>query len=105
MSTIAFSATTIERNATSISRNANTSTNATTNGSVDRIWSLESFHCAVSPVTPAFVSGSAPTVSGIRVWRSSFSDAFDALSLPLPSIGIVMFATVPAGFTSSVIGW
>ena len=38
------------------------------------------------------------------VFRSRASEAFDALSLPLPSIGIVMFATVPALLTAIVIG-
>ena len=50
------------------------------------------------------MSGSAPTVSGMSVWRRSASERFDALSEPLPSIGIVMFATVPALLTAIVIG-
>jgi hypothetical protein len=104
LSTIALTAITTERNATSIRANANTSTKATTSGSAALIWSAESFHWAVSPVTPASVFGSAPTVSGMIVFRSSFSDAFDALSDPFPLIGIVMFATVPARLTASVIG-
>ncbi len=36
--------------------------------------------------------------------RRSFSDSFDALFVPLPSIGIVMFATVRAELTSIVMG-
>ena len=40
----------------------------------------------------------------MSVLRRSGSDAFDALSVPLPSIGMVMFATVRALLTSTVIG-
>src|SRR4029079_7744501 len=100
LSTIALIATTIDRNATSISANANTSTKATTNGSADRNWSPESFHWAASPVTPASVFGRAPTVSGMIVLRRSAREAFDSLSVPLPLIGIVMFAAVPASLTA-----
>ena len=55
-------------------------------------------------MTPASVSGSAPTVSGMSVLRRSASERFDCLSEPLPLIGIVMFATVPALLTAIVIG-
>ena len=55
-------------------------------------------------MTPASAFGRAPTVCGISVWRSSLSDSFDASFVPLPSIGIVMFATVRSLLTSIVIG-
>ena len=38
------------------------------------------------------------------VLRRSAREAFDSLSVPLPLIGIVMFATVPASLTAIAIG-
>ena len=104
MSTIALAATTIERNATSISMNANRSTKPTTGARFDFSSAAWSFHSAVRPVTPAWASGSAPTVSGTIVSRRSRNAAFEAASVPFPAIGTVMFATVPARFVSTVIG-
>ena len=37
--------------------------------------------------------------------RSAASAAFEAASVPLPSIGIAMLATVASSFRSTVIGW
>ena len=91
-----MAATTIERNATSIRPKAKRRTKATTGSRFDFSASAWSLHSAVCPVTPACVSGSAPTVSGTTSSRSMRKDAFEAASVPLPAIGTVMFATVPA---------
>ena len=99
-----MTAITSERNATSMRPNANRRTKATTSGSFDFISSAWSFHAAVSPVTPASAFGRAPTVCGTISSRSAARDAFDAASVPLPSIGTVMFATVASSLTSTVIG-
>ena len=55
-------------------------------------------------MTPDSVFGSAPTVSGMTCSRSVSIAAVDAWSVPVPSIGMVMFATVASLLTSIVIG-
>ena len=52
-----------------------------------------------------FDAGNEPTVAGTISSRSAASAAFDGPSLPLPAIGIAMFATVPSSLTSTRIGW
>ena len=104
MSTIALAAITGDRKATSMSEKAKTSTNPTTSGSFEVMSSELSFHWAVRPVTPASTSGTPPTVFGTISSRSSASEALETESVPLPSIGMVMFATVPASLTTTVIG-
>ena len=104
LSRIALTAITSERNATSISANASRSTKATTIGVFDFSSSAWSFHCAVRPVTPASVFGRVPSVAGMITSRNSASDSFEAASVPLPSIGTVMFATVASLLTATVIG-
>ena len=79
-------------------------TKATTGGRFDLSASASSLHFAVCPVTPACASGSAPTVSGTTSLRNIRNEAFEAASVPFPAIGTVMFATVPALLTSTVMG-
>ena len=62
--TIAFSATTIERNEISISRNANSSTNPKTRGIDVFIAADESLSIAVVPVTAYSTPSTWPTVAG-----------------------------------------
>ena len=47
----------------------------------------------------------APSVAGTMSSRSEARAAFDFASVPVPSIGRSIWATVPALFTSTVIGW
>src|SRR6266540_6999399 len=97
LSRIAFTAITSERNEKSNRTNANVSTNRNTNGADDFIESLKSFVNAVSPVTPDSVFGTAPSVNGMIWSRRNASEAIDASSVPSPSTGIEMCATVRAG--------
>ena len=63
-------------------------------GEVPFISSVLSFHWAAAPVTPASAPATAPTVAGTISLRSCASDAFEAESVPLPSIGTAISATV-----------
>ena len=57
------------------------------------------------PVTPTSAAGTVPTVAGMSSSRNSASAFIEAASVPVPLIGIVMFATVPLRFVSTVIGF
>ena len=75
-----------------------------TGGMFDFISSAWSFQEAVRPVTPVSVSGRAPTVSGTISSRRTARAAFDAGSVPMPSIGTLISATVASSLTATAIG-
>ena len=56
------------------------------------------------PVTPTSASASVPSVGGTISSRSAVSAWFEVESMPSPSIGIEMWATVFAGLTSTSMG-
>ena len=89
-----MAAITIERKAKSRRMKAKPSTKANTNGATDFISSLKSFDSAANPPTATSAPATAPTVSGTISPRSAARAALDGPSLPLPAIGMAMFATV-----------
>ena len=60
-----------------------------------RTW-LKSSVLAAPPVTFASAPSTLPTVAGTSSSRTSFSAAIDASSVPLPSLGKPICATVPS---------
>ena len=68
------------------------------------ICSLKSFAWAVYPVTATSASASVPSVGGMISSRSAVSASFEVASVPSPSTGIEMLATVLAALTSTSIG-
>ena len=93
---------TIERNVISIRRNASPNTNAKISGSLLSRLLLKSSDDAASPVTLTLAPSTFPTVAGTMSSRSLLSASNDAWSLPLPTVGMLIWATVPSLLSMSL---